>query len=179
MIYRLSCPLYKWHFNCTNFKFLATASSSYYFWSGYWGPQFAINQQTSYWNVYFFHSHYEPYPWIKIVLSAAQNPLTNIRIQTRCDANQWWHYQDIETRVKTSDITTGSGAVITDGVLCNNFQYVYWWQCGHLLHTCGTPVGAYTHVTLQQKTLDSDGGGWGQHSSTAAYFLMLNEVEFY
>ena len=127
--------------------------------------------------MYFFHSHYEPYPWLKIALSAAVNPINTIRIQTRCDANQWWHYQDIETRLNTADITTARP--ITAGTLCNNFRYFYWWQCGHLLHACGTPAAAYTYATIQQKTLDSDGGGWGQHSNTAAYFLMLNEVEFY
>jgi hypothetical protein len=159
-----------------------TSSSSYYGYSGYWGPQFAVDQATSYSNTYFFHSHYEAYAWLKIQLSAAST-VNAVVLRTRCDANQWWHYQDLEARTHTADITAIPGIVgaswPTPGTLCTNFQYTYWYQCGSLTKACAAAAASTLYATIQQKTLDSHGGGWGQHSNVMAYFLMLNEVEFY
>ena len=164
--------------------FSATSSSTYaQYWYGayvgYWGPQFATNNAISYWNVYFFHSGYEAYPYLKVALSAAKT-ITAMRMQTRCDANQWWHYQDIEFRMAaTGGITFIPGAAITTGTSCGNLQMTGGYRCGAYTKTCTTATASMQEVSVQQKTLDSHGGGWGQHSNTAAYFLMINELYIY
>lgn len=160
----------------------ATSSSSYYFWSGYWGPQFAIDQQVSFWNVYFFHSHYEAYPFLFITMTnASPNGLTDVvsvTMRTRCDAKQWWHYQNIEVRCDAATFTATPGIPITGGTLCTNLAYSYIPTCGIAAANCAATITAPGFCTVQQKTLDSHGGGWGEHSSVAQYFLMVNELEF-
>lgn len=100
-------------------------------------------------------------------------------MQTRCDANQWWHFQSIEFRTNNADILAIPGLQITAGNLCNVAAYSYYWQCGTLTVSCIAPAAAQTYVTVQQLVLDSHGNGWGQHSNTAAYFLMANEFMLY
>jgi len=105
--------------------------------------------------------------------------ITEIQMQTRCDANQWWHFQVIEFRTSNVDIVAMPGALITSGYLCGQAAYNYYWQCGTLTVACLVPYAGQTHVTVQQLILDSMGNGWGQHSNTAKQFLMVNELSIY
>ena len=143
-----------------------------------WGAIFAANRQTSYSSYAIFHSNYEAYPWYKIELAAGQQ-INAIQMQTRCDANQWWHYQVIEFRTNNADIVAIPGIQITTGNLCGQAAYTYYWQCGTLTVACLVPTAGQTHVTAQQLILDSMGNGWGQRSNTAATFLMINELSIY
>merc|ERR1712141_683421 len=100
-----------------------TASSSYYFWDALYGPVFAVDNTISYSNRGFFHSNYEAYPYWKVELSAAI-ALNAVRFWTRCDANQWWHFQNIEIRAHTAEIVTIPGLPganwATAGTVCTN-----------------------------------------------------------
>jgi len=159
-----------------------TASSSYYGYTALYGPTFAVDRVTSYSNMGFFHSNYEAYPYWSVELSAAK--IVNVfRMQTRCDANQWWHFQNIEIRQNNAALTTIPGMEITTGTICNNIALSYWYQCGAVVTSCLAPAATTTHFTVQQKVLDTMGGtsnGWGnQHSNVPFYFLMANEFEFY
>ena len=168
----------------TTFIFLATSSSDYaQYWTGalpgMYGPQFAVDASISYANQYFFHSGYEMYPFLKIALSAAKT-VTAVRLQTRCDAKQWWHYQDIEWRTgATGDITFIPGMKLTTGTLCGNMRETFLGTCLAKTLVCAAAVADQQELSVQQMTLDSDGGGWTEHSSTAAYFLMANEIYIY
>ena len=147
---------------------------------GVWGPQFAINQGLSYNQFYIFHSAYELYPWLKISLSAATGTLTAVRLQTRCDANQWFHYQNLEFRgAATGTIVAIPGLAITTGTLCGNLAMTLGSTCGTYTVMCAAKIAGAQEVSIQQKTTDADGGGWGQHSNVAKYFLMANEVYLY
>ena len=162
--------------------FLVTSSSVYYGWCALWGPQFAADGATSYSHYAIFHSNYEGFPWYKIELSAGAT-VNSVVMRTRCDANQWWHFQNIEFRHNTADITAINGFQITTGTVCNNVALAYWYQCGSVQATCMAPVAATTHITIQQQVNDLMGGtnnGWGnQHSNVPFYFLMANEFEVY
>jgi len=163
-----------------------TASSSYYFWDALYGPVFAVDNTISYSNRGFFHSNYEAYPYWKVELTAAI-ALNAVRFWTRCDANQWWHFQNIEIRAHTAEIVTIPGLPganwATAGTVCTNMAYSYWWQCGAITKACNAPQAATLWVTVQQLVLDTMGGtnnGWGnQHSNAPFYFLMMNEIDFY
>ena len=120
------------------------------------------------------------YPYLKISLSAATGTLTAVRLQTRCDANQWYHYQNLEFRGDaTGAIVAIPGMAISTGKLCGNLAMTVGSTCGAYPVMCSPALTAPQEFTIQQKTTDADGGGWGQHSSVAKYFLMANEVYFY
>ena len=151
----------------------------YYGYCSIWGAIFAANRQTSYSSYTIFHSNYEAYPWYKIGPLSAGQQINAVQMQTRCDANQWWHYQVVEFRTDAADIVAIPGIQIATGNLCGQAAYTYYWQCGTLTVACLVPTAGQTHVTAQQLILDSMGNGWGQHSNTAAYFLMANEFMLY
>lgn len=162
----------------------ATASSVYkQFWSGalpaYWGANFAVDGSISYQSKYFFHSSYQKYPWLKMTMSAA-TAVNAIVFQTRCDANQWWHYQDVEFRAAAAaTIIAIPGVKITTGTLCGNLQKTSGMKCGQYTQVCAAAIAAAIDVSAQMVTLDSDGGGFGQHSNVDKYFLMINELYIY
>jgi len=159
-----------------------SSSSVYYGWCALWGPQFAADKVTSYSHMAIYHSNYEGYPWYKIELSTGHT-INSIVMRTRCDANQWWHFQNIEFRHNNADITAIAGIQITAGTLCNNVALSWWYQCGVVQATCMAPAAGQTHITIQQLVHDLMGGtnnGWGnQHSNVPFYFLMANEFEVY
>jgi len=158
------------------------SSSSYYGYAALWGPQFAADGSTSYTHYAIFHSAYEGFPWYEIELSAGAT-VSNVVMRTRCDANQWWHFQNIEFRQNTAAFTKINGFQITTGTICNNVALSYWYQCGSVMATCLVPTASQTHISIQQLVTDLMGGtnnGWGnQHSNVPFYFLMANEFEVY
>ena len=118
---------------------------------GVWGPDFATNLALSYNQFYIFHSAYEPYPWLIVTLGTLTGTLTAVRMQTRCDANQWFHYQNIEFRsISGAALTAIPGALLTTGTLCGNLAMTLGWQCGAYTLTCAATMANVQEVSVQQ-----------------------------
>jgi len=177
-------------------------SAPYY---GDYSAYLAVDGQLSPGNSGFYHSHLEPYPWLRIQLRTPDGSdfvgqdVSRVTIYQRCDANELYHQTAFDIRW-SDDPNDPTKAVfpspkLTGGNFCATTQQVFFTGGTQFTVPCLLTATNAKEIWIQKTTVHSQGAGWpnyngnqwnsytgnspAQNSNWPVAFLMINEVVLY